>query len=229
MEALLQKDGRKTPADFCGSGSIAVVVALLLVLPACSFSSRKAAPKAREPVRVSLVELRNTGGGVTDGGFNAVVFEDLTGVVAASFGGASVVPTVDDALANKSDIIVFLSIRTEMASQISPGASIDVYAKFTDRQEILIEQFQIHSGQRAGPFQQPHQINDGVRAHARAQLQQAILTSPKLSRLVMVRPASPQAVAPQTDNGAGKKEKGKVDSKKDKKRGKARIKVDDLS
>ena len=203
---------------------IAIVLALSLVFPACSSFSRKGAPKAPEPPKVSLLELKNS-----SGGFNAVVFEDLTGVVAATFGGASVVRSVEEALAINSDIIVFLSIRSEMASQTSAGASIDVHAKFTDRQENVIDQFQIQTGQRTGPFQQPHQINEGVRAHARAQMQQAIRTSPKLSRLVMVRPASSQTIAPQTENGADKKGKGKEDGKKRKKRGSTKMKTDDLS
>ena len=97
------------------------------------------------------------------------------------------------------------------------------------RQETVIDQFQIHTGQRTGPFQQPRQINEGVRAHARAQMQQAILASPKLSRLAMVRPASSQAIAPQTENGKEKKGKGKGDSKKGKKRGKAKKQADNLS
>ncbi|MGH7235567.1 MAG: hypothetical protein ACREIO_04220 [Nitrospiraceae bacterium] len=203
---------------------ITIVLALSLVLPACSSSSRKAVPKAPEPPKVSLLELKNT-----RGGFNAVVFEDMTGVVAATFGTASVHRTVEDALANNSDIIVFLSITSEMASYNSAGASIDVFVKFTDRQETVIDQFQIQTGQRTGPFQQPHQINEGVRAHARAQMQQAILASPRLSRLVMVRPASSQAIAPQTENGTEKKGKGKGDSKKGKKRGKAKKTEDNLS
>ncbi|TLY43939.1 MAG: hypothetical protein E6K58_04295 [Nitrospirae bacterium] len=200
---------------------ITIVLALSLVLPACSSSSRKAAPKAPEPPKVSLIEPSNPGGNM-----NAVVFEDMTGVVAATFGTASVFRTVEEALAGNTDIIVFLSITSEAASHNSTGATIDVDAKFTDRRETVIDQFQIHTGQRTGPFQQPHQINEGVRAHARAQMQQAILTSPKLSRLAMVRPASSQDIAPQTENG--KEKKGK-DSNKGKKRGRAKKKMDDLS
>jgi len=187
---------------------ITIVLALSLVLPACSSSSRKAAPKAPEPPKVSLIEPSNPGGNM-----NAVVFEDMTGVVAATFGTASVFRTVEEALAGNTDIIVFLSITSEAASHNSTGATIDVDAKFTDRRETVIDQFQIHTGQRTGPF-------------ARAQMQQAILTSPKLSRLAMVRPASSQDIAPQTENG--KEKKGK-DSKKGKKRGRAKKKMDDLS
>ena len=203
---------------------ITIVLALSLVLPACSSSSRKAVPKAPEPPKVSLIEPRNPGGSL-----NSVVFEDMTGVVAATFGAASVVRTVEDALAGNTDIMVFLSITSEMATHNSAGASIDVVARFTDRQESIIDQFQIHSGQRTGPFQQPHQINEGVRAHARAQMQQAILTSPKLSRLMIVRPASSQAIAPQSENGKDNKGKAKGDSKKGKKRGKAKKQDDNLS
>jgi hypothetical protein len=200
---------------------ITIILALSLVLPACS-SSRQAGPKAKEPLKVSLLEPRNPGGNM-----NAVVFEDMTGVVAAAFGAASVVRSVAEALASNTDIIVFLSITSEKASHNSAGAMIDVDVKFTDRQETVIDQFQIHTGQRTGPFQQPHQINEGVRAHARAQMQQAILASPKLSRLVMVRPAPSQAIAPQTENG--KEKKGKGDSKAGKKKQKGKTKADDLS
>ena len=84
---------------------ITIVLALSLVLPACSSSSRKAAPKAPEPPKVSLIEPSNPGGNM-----NAVVFEDMTGVVAATFGTASVFRTVEEALAGNTDIIVFLSI-----------------------------------------------------------------------------------------------------------------------
>jgi hypothetical protein len=223
--ALLNLSGSdKGPSVNMKKSGITIVLALSLVLPACSSSSRKAVPKAPEPPKVSLIEPRNPGGNM-----NAVVFEDMTGVVADAFGTASVHRTVEDALANNSDIIVFLSITSEVASHNSTGATIDVDAKFTDRRETVIDQFQIHSGQRTGPFQQPHQINDGVRAHARAQMQQAIRTSPKLSRLAMVRPAPSQAIAPQTDNGTEKKEKGKGDSKKGKKRGKGKKQADNLS
>ncbi|MGH7207977.1 MAG: hypothetical protein ACREIL_01190 [Nitrospiraceae bacterium] len=203
---------------------IALVLALLLVLPACSRSSRQAGPKAPEPPKVSLVEPKNPGGNL-----NSVVFEDMTGVVAATFGAASVVRSVEDALAGNSDIIVLLSITSEKATHNSAAAIIDVDAKFTDRQETVIDQFQIHSGQRTGPFQQPHQINEGVRAHARAQMQQAILASPKLSRLAKARPVSSQALGPQTENGTDKKGKGKGNSKKGKKKGKAKKQADNLS
>ena len=202
---------------------ITIVLALSLVLPACS-TSRKAVPKAPEPPKVSLLEPRNPGGNM-----NAVVFEDMTGVLVATFGAASVVRSVEEALAINTDIIVFLSITSEVASHNTTGATIDVDAKFTDRRETVIDQFQIHTGQRTGPFQQPSQINQGVRAHARAQMQQAILASPRLSRLVMVRPASSQAIAPQTENGKEKKGKGKGDSKKGKKKGKGKKQADNLS
>jgi hypothetical protein len=200
---------------------ITIILALSLVLPACS-SSRQAGPKAKEPLKVSLLEPRTPGGNM-----NAVVFEDMTGVVAAAFGAASVVRSIEEALVSNTDIIVFLSITSEKASHNSAGAMIDVDVKFTDRQETVIDQFQIHTGQRTGPFQQPHQINEGVRAHARAQMQQAILASPKLSRLVMVRPAPSQAIAPQTENE--KEKKGKGDSKAGKKKQKGKTKADNLS
>ncbi len=201
-----------------------IVLALSLVFPACSTSKLQAVPKGAEPPKVSLVEPKNPGGNL-----NSVVFEDMTGVVAATFGAASVVRSVEDALAGNSDIIVLLSITSEKATNNSAGASIDVDAKFTDRQETVIDQFQIHSGQRTGPFQQPHQINEGVRAHARAQMQQAILASPKLSRLAKARPVSSQAIAPQTENGKEKKGKGKGDSKRGKKKQKGKKRADNLS
>lgn len=203
---------------------IALVLALTLVLPACSRSSRQAGQKAPEPLKVSLLEPRNPGGNM-----NSIVFEDMTGVVATAFGGASVVRSVEEALASNTDIIVSLYITSEVATHNSAGATIDVEAKFTDRQETVIDQFQIHSGQRTGPFQQPHQINEGVRAHARAQMQQAILSSPNLARLARARGVSLQGLAPQTENGAEKKGAGKGDSKKGKKRGKAKKKDDNLS
>lgn len=202
---------------------IALVLALTLVLPACS-SSKNAGQKPPEPLKVSLLEPRNPGGNM-----NAVVFEDMTGIVAATFGAVSVVRNVEEALASNTDILVFLSITSEKASHNSAGAVIDVDVKFTDRQETVIDQFQIHSGQTTGPFQQPSQINDGVRAHARAQMQQAILSSPKLTRLARARGVPLQGIAPQTENGEEKKGKGKGGSKKGKKRGKAKFNDDNLS
>ena len=163
---------------------ITIVLALSLVFSACSTPSRHAVPKpGSERMKVSLVEPKYLGGH-----FNATIFEDMTRILVATFGAASVVRSVEDALASNPDIIVFLSITSQMATHNSADATIDVEAKFTGRQDTVLDEFHIHTSQRSGPFQLPHAINEGVRKQARAKMQQAILASPKLARIAKARP-----------------------------------------
>src|SRR5947208_15504068 len=93
---------------------ITIVLALSLVLPACSSSSRTAAPKAPELPKVSLIEPSNPGGNM-----NGVDFEDMSEVEEATFGTASVFQTVEQALDDNTDIIVLLSITSEAPSHAS--------------------------------------------------------------------------------------------------------------
>jgi hypothetical protein len=111
------------------TGQTAILVAILLLLPACTspldIPKDPSTVQAYKRLRVAVVEPAPTGDR-----FNAGIVEDTTRTFVTYFGSVTIAKSVEEARASNPDLIATLSIDTDPSTHIFSNSRIDVHVRF---------------------------------------------------------------------------------------------------
>jgi len=166
----------------------------MLIRPACLFigaatlfsAGCAAAPPETPPdsgisqlykrLIVSVVEPA-----VTEQRFNAGVAQDMTKIFVAQFGTVLPSKTVDEAKATNPDLLVLLTVDSDLSTHIFASARVDIHARFLAPDNQVIEELHVQGHQHARPFLLPNEVNEKSRDEARRQMRAALMASTKLT------------------------------------------------
>jgi hypothetical protein len=165
------------------TGQTAILVAILLLLPACTspldIPKDPSTVQAYKRLRVAVVEPAPTGDR-----FNAGIVEDTTRTFVTYFGSVTIAKSVEEARASNPDLIATLSIDTDPSTHIFSNSRIDVHVRFASsdpRDNRILEELHAHGSQYPRPFLLPTEVNEAARERFREQMQAAILGAAKLA------------------------------------------------